>query len=239
MRKVNGRFAAILIRGALLSSALWLFAPAEAVDGTSPMSWRGVNIGMTRTEAASRLRELGFMPQPIRWGGRQQASWEGVLPAFPRTGECPRESGEQCEEVYLSLVRDPAGHETVWGISAYSHLAAPTYVERLLAPAFDRYGGRYVVDWRNGYKFPDGTTQFRLWNAYWYPNGSSDTGQIQISASVFPWQTINPTDPVPPVPDKDARAWGVNVIVSDPRIRDSTERAYEDRDRQLPPPVRY
>ena len=159
------------------------------------------------------------------------------MAAPPRSGECSGDPGEQCEEAFLSIVRNPAGQEIVWVISAYSHLSTPAYVERLLAPAFDRYGNRYVVDWRNGYKMRDGTVQFRLWNGYWYPNGSEDNGQITISTSVFPRQIINPSDPVPPVPDKDARAWGVTVIVSDSRIRERTQKEYEDRDHSLPPPV--
>jgi hypothetical protein len=234
MTTAKGCFLTIAFLGVAL-----LCGQSLAAGGASSLSWRGVNIGMTRLEAASRLRELGFIPQPIQWGGRGQESWEGIMPAFPKTGECLNESGGQCEEAFLSIVRDPSGQEVVWVISAYSRLAEPTYVERLLEPAFDRYGSQYTVDWRNGYKMPDGSIQYQLWNGYWYPNGPPDNGQIRISTSVFPLQTINPRDPVPPVPDKDARAWGVNVIVSDSRILQRMQQEYDDRDRNLPPPVRY
>lgn len=223
----------------VVALALALAGRCEAADDEPALSWRGVNIGMTLAEASNRLLELGFLPQPIQWGGNRRERWEGTMAAPPRSGECSGDAGEQCEEAFLSIVRNPAGQEIVWVISAWSHLSTPAYVERLLAPAFDRYGNRYVVDWRNGYKMPDGTVQFRLWNGYWYPNGSEDNGQITISTSVFPRQIINPSDPVPPVPDKDARAWGVTVIVSDSRIRERTEKEYEDRDHSLPPPVRY
>jgi hypothetical protein len=211
----------------------------QAADNASNLSWRGVNIGMSRMEAASRLRELGFLPQPVQWGGAGRDSWQGWMPAYPKNGECLNEPGGECEEAFLSIVRDPSGHEIVWVISAYSRLASPIYVDRLLEPAFDRYGRGYVVDWRNGYKMPNGTTQYQLWNGYWFPNGQQESAQIRISTAVFPLQTINPADPVPPVPDKDARAWGVNVIVSDIGILQRTERQYDDRDHNMPPPVRY
>src|SRR5580704_3764166 len=86
MARVSRRFTTIAVAAALALSSHCL-----AEEDASALSWRGIKIGMTRAEATNRLLELGFTPQPIEWGGLRHETWEGVMVAPSRTGECTGE----------------------------------------------------------------------------------------------------------------------------------------------------
>jgi hypothetical protein len=212
---------------------------ASPATADSPLSWRGIEIGMNAAQSAALLRKIGLFPKPIAWGGRQQSDWEGTMAAFPSKGHCTGQIGEQCEEVFLSFVRQPSGQEIVWIISAHAHINPPTFVERIIGPAIDRWGQPQSTAWGNERRLPNGVVEYPLFGAYWYPAGAREAGEISVSLSIFPYHRADASGSLSKMPGPEARSWGVDTTVIDPQIGANTRAAYENIERKSAPPVRY